>query len=186
MPVAIDTEAAWIARVVADDDRCAFAALVRLHQASVRRFLCRLCGGDWARADDLAQETFWKAYRHMGSFRGEGQFLGWLLRIAWQLFVSEQRRKHVVLHGREPREDEWPATDDTSAQVIDHHTFDQLLRVLRDEERAAVVLHYRHDLAHADIADTLQLPLGTVKSLLLRARQKMQHAVESESGRVKS
>ena len=92
MTRAADAESGWISRVVVHDDHRAFAELVRLHQAAVRRFLRRLCGADWARADDLAQETFWKAYRHIGSFRGEGMFLGWLFRIAWQLFVTQQRR----------------------------------------------------------------------------------------------
>lgn len=173
-----DTESAWISRVVLHDDRRAFSALVRLHQAPVRRFLRRLCGDDWGLADDLAQETFWKAYRYIGSFRGEGRFLGWLFRIAWQLFITQQRRNRGVQ--LETWVDDMHATADTSAQVIERHTLDQLLQVLRDEERAAILLHYRHDMNHGEIADTLQLPLGTVKTLIRRARAKLQHAFASK------
>lgn len=61
-------EAEWIARVITHDDHDAFEALVRLHQSPVRHFLRRLTGNDLSRADDLAQETFWKAYRHIGGF----------------------------------------------------------------------------------------------------------------------
>lgn len=170
------TETEWISRVVANDDRRAFAQLVRLHQAPVRRFLGRLCGGDWARADDLAQETFWKAYRHIGSYRAEGRFQGWLFRIAWQRFVTQQRRHRGGVH--ENLVEALLVTEDPSTRVIDRHTFDQLLWVLRDEERAAVLLHYRHGMTQEEVAAALQLPLGTDKSLIRRARQKLQHAFD--------
>lgn len=176
-----DSEAAWISRVVIHDDTHAFAALVRRHQMPVRRFLRRLCGDDWGRADDLAQETFWKAYRHIGSFRGEGKFLSWLFRIAWQLFITQQRenRRYNIVH--EMWIDECHAVEDGSKQIVEAHTLEQLLRVLRDEERAAITLHYRHGLTHPEIAEALELPLGTVKSLVRRARQKLQQAFEVNS-----
>lgn len=170
------TEAEWIGRVIANDDRSAFTQLVRLHQAPIRRFLGRLCAGDWARADDLAQETFWKAYRHIGSYRSKGRFQSWLFSIAWQLFVTQQRRHRHVVH--ETLIEDWLAAEDTHARMIDQHTFDQLLRVLRDKERAAGLLHYHHGLTHEEVAATLQLPLGTAKTLIRRARQKLQQAFD--------
>ena len=175
------SESAWISRVAVDGDPRAFAGLVRLHQAPVRRFLRRLCGDDWSRADDLAQETFWKAYRHIGSFRGDGRFLGWLFRIAWQLFVTQQRARRNVAH--ETWDDTQHASEDTSGRIVERHTLDQLLRVLRDEERAAIVLHYRHGLTQVEIAEAMELPLGTVKTLIRRARQKLQQAFESPPAR---
>ena len=80
-------EAVWIARVIAHDDHEAFGELVALHQSAVRRFLLRLTSNDSSRADDLAQDTFLKAYRHIRSFEARGRFLSWMFRIAWQLFV---------------------------------------------------------------------------------------------------
>lgn len=74
-----------------------------------------------------------------------------------------------------------PAFSDTHAQMIDRHTFDQLLGVLRDEERSVVLLHYRHGLTHEEVAATLQLPPGTAKTLIRRARQKLQHAFDPHS-----
>jgi RNA polymerase sigma-70 factor (ECF subfamily) len=166
-------ESLWIRRVVASDDHDAFAELVRRHQSSVRQFLRRLTGNDWARADDLAQETFWRAYRHLASYQGRGRFSSWLFRIAYQQFVSDQRRRRGIVQVGLP--EDLPAAargPDWAAR----HTFDQLLATLRDDERAALVLHYRHELSHPEVALALDLPLGTVKSLIRRARLKLQEA----------
>ena len=87
-------DAPLIARVVADDDRHAFATLVRRHQSAVRGFLLRLCCGDGALADDVAQETFLRAYQRIGTYRSEGGFDSWLFSIAYRAFASEKRRRH--------------------------------------------------------------------------------------------
>ena len=177
--------AEWIARVVAHDDHDSFAALVRLHQSPVRRFLRRLTG-DQGQADDLAQETFWKAYRNIGSFEGRGRFLSWLFRIAYQLFATERRRRPALIQvplsdeleaqGGEGRGDE----GDPVASFVAGRTFDQLLERLRPEERAALVLHYRHELTHPEVAEILGLPLGTVKTLIRRSRLKLQRTQANE------
>jgi RNA polymerase sigma-70 factor (ECF subfamily) len=164
-------ESMWIGRVIAHDDHEAFAELVRLHQSAVRQFLRRLTGNDWSRADDLAQDTFWKAYRHIGGYQARGRFLGWLFRIAYQLFVTEQRRGRGIVQVALP--DDVAASGDSHQQLTDRRTFDQLLHTLRSDERAALVLYYRHELSHPEIAETLGLPLGTVKSLIRRARLKL-------------
>ncbi|MEW6322558.1 MAG: sigma-70 family RNA polymerase sigma factor [Acidobacteriota bacterium] len=166
-------EAGWIGRVVALDDHDAFAALVSRHQASVRGFLRRLTSGDASRADDLAQETFWKAYRHLGSFKGRGRFLSWLFRIAYQEFVTDERRRHGT---PVPLTDDMSSGEDVGGRVEDARTFDQLIDALRPEERSAIVLHYRHELTHAEIAEVLEAPLGTVKTLIRRGRARLARA----------
>ena len=167
-------ESEWISRVVAHDDHAAFAQLVRLHQSAVRQFLRRLTGNDWSRADDLAQETFWKAYRNIGGYQARGRFLSWLFRIAYQLFITQERSGHQAMHVSLP--DDLCATDDTSERLADNQLFDRMMALLRPDERATIVLHYRHGLAHPEIAEAMQLPLGTVKSLIRRARLKLQEA----------
>src|SRR5262245_26735424 len=85
------TDQDLIARVLADDDRNAFAELVRRNQSPVRGLLRKLTGGDHGLADDLAQETFLRAYRALGSFRGETRFSAWLFSIAYRAFLSDRR-----------------------------------------------------------------------------------------------
>ena len=154
------------------DDHQAFEELVRLHQAAVRRFLRRLTDNDHTRADDLAQETFWRAYRYINTFEGRGRFLSWLFGIAYQRFISDERRAGQRSHVPLPDDIEDPERDTISARL----TFDQLMQSLRPEERAAVVMHYRHELTHPEISEALGVPVGTVKSLIRRARLKLQHA----------
>jgi len=167
-------EVVWIARVIAHDDHEAFGELVALHQSAVRRFLLRLTSNDSSRADDLAQDTFLKAYRHIRSYQARGRFLSWIFRIAWQLFVTEERDHRGI--AEVPLPDEIQAEDDASQRVADSRTFDQLMNMLRPEERAAIVLHYRHELTHPEIAEVLELPLGTAKSLLRRAHNRLREA----------
>lgn len=170
-------ESFLISRVVAHDDHEAFAELVRLHQSAVRQFLRRLTGNDPSRADDLAQDTFWKAYRHLGTFQARGRFLSWLFRIAYQLFITEQRGARGMIQVPLPEDVETQV--DEGQRVADRRTFDQLIDALRPEERAAIVLHYRHDLTHPEIAETMSLPLGTVKSLIRGAHIKLREVHHS-------
>lgn len=80
-----------VRRVVVEDDHAAFEQLVAMHQSSVRQFLRRMTAPDLARADDLAQETFFKAYRYLSSHRGDGTLRSWLFTVAYQLFVTDER-----------------------------------------------------------------------------------------------
>lgn len=164
-------EAAMIGRVLAHDDHDAFTELVRAHQSAVRRFLRRLTAPDWSRADDLAQETFWKAYRHLGSFRARGRFIGWLLRIAYQEFITDLRRRRGAIEvSLDVEPDAW---GNPERRLIEGATLAELMASLRPEERAVLELHYGCGLTHPEIAGTLDLPLGTVKTLIRRARLKL-------------
>jgi RNA polymerase sigma-70 factor (ECF subfamily) len=84
MALPSDSDEALVARVLSTDDRRAFAELVRRHQSALRTLLRRLCSGDDARADDLAQEAFLAAYRRLATFRGEARFGTWLHRLAYE------------------------------------------------------------------------------------------------------
>ncbi|MCC7127159.1 MAG: RNA polymerase sigma factor, partial [Acidobacteria bacterium] len=154
------------------DDHEAFAELVRLHQSAVRRFLGRLVGHDRARADDLAQETFWRAYRHLATFQARGRFLSWLFRIAFQVFVTDRR---TLRHLPEPLPDALASPVNEVDTVVNRRAVEQVLMHLTPAERAAIVLHYQHGMSHAEIAEALEFPLGTVKTLIRRGRQSLQH-----------
>jgi RNA polymerase sigma-70 factor, ECF subfamily len=157
-----------IARAAAGD-AAAFAALVREHQSRVRAFLRRLTRGDTALADDLSQETFLEAFRKIAQYRGEGTFGGWLCGIAWSRFLMERRkRKEEPLDapdealGSDPR----PAAD---ARL----DLEKAMARLSEPERAALTLCYALGHSHGEAAEILNLPLGTVKSHVLRGREKL-------------
>jgi len=160
------SDADLVARVLAYDDRRAYAALVRRHQSAIRNLLRRLCAGDAARADDLAQETFLLAYRRLASFRGDALLSTWLHRIAWNAFLSGARRRSAP----EP-----PPPDPTAPieRADARHDLSRAFAALRDEERAALALAYGEELTHEEAAEILGWPLGTLKTHLARGKEKL-------------
>lgn len=177
------TDEQLIARVVVQDDRHAFGELVRRHQSTVRATLRRLTAGNHALADDLAQETFLAAYRNLRSFRQDARFSTWLFRIATNAFLADARRRREELLGdREP--DAAASTDGDATpgagETADHAPglalkldLERALAVLSDAERAAIVQCYHNDLSHEEAAYVLGCPVGTVKTHLLRGKQKL-------------
>ncbi len=164
MPVG---DAELVARVLAGDDRRAFAELVRRHQSAVRGLLRRLTAWDAALADDLAQETFLRAWRSLASWRGEARLSSWLYRIAYNGWASQVRR------APEPEPPE-PAPPRPAADgAIDRHDLGRALATLREEERTALALAYGRDVTHEEAAAILDWPLGTLKTHLLRGREKL-------------
>lgn len=137
----------------------------------MRRFLARLCRES---ADDLAQETFIKAWRMAGSWRGEGSYEGWLLRIAWRGFLSGRRRRASPPPAFEP------ALQSASPEL--RLDLERALAALPERERAAALLCYGEGYSHADAAAVLDMPLGTLKSLVARARLRLAAQLEGESG----
>lgn len=177
-----DSDAALIARVVVQDDRRAFAELVRRHQSAVRACLRKLTAGNHALADDLAQETFVLAWRNLKAFRQEAKFSTWLYRIATNCWLADARkRKEELLGDREAElaDDDAMAFED-SATHGDHSgattlkvDLERAMRVLSEAERAAIVQCYHNDLSHEEAAYVLGIPVGTVKTHVLRAKQKL-------------
>lgn len=158
-------------RAAAGDGRHAFAMLVSRHQSEIRLTLRRLTRGNAALADDLAQEAFVKAWRSIGDFRGDSSFRTWMFRIAYHTFLSEVRRN----------------TPDTE-EIAEHHAvhrdahearefmadFDAAMRQLRPEQRDAVHFALQRGFSHPEIADIMGIPVGTVKTHVLRGRQRLQ------------
>jgi RNA polymerase sigma-70 factor (ECF subfamily) len=177
------TDAQLIARVVVQDDRHAFSELVRRHQSAVRATLRRLTAGNLALADDLAQETFMLAYRNLKSFRQEAKFPTWLYRIATNAFLADARkRKEELLGDRDGdvADDDDGDTSPSDGVGGDHARaatlrldMERALAILSDGERAAIVQCYHNDLSHEEAAYVLNCPVGTVKTHILRAKQKL-------------
>jgi RNA polymerase sigma-70 factor (ECF subfamily) len=144
----------------------AFTQLVRRHEVRVRSFLARLCGRH--EADDLAQETFVQAWRMAAAYRGEGSYRAWLLGIAWRRYLSaaRSRRPEALADIASPARQ---SADDPNAGLDLTRAFKQLA----PRERAVALLCFSEGCSHAEAARSLQLPLGTVKSLAARARAQL-------------
>jgi RNA polymerase sigma-70 factor (ECF subfamily) len=168
-------EAKLVERVQRDNDHHAFEQLMRQNQSAIRQFLRRLTLQNQAIADELAQETFLKAFVHIKTYRGEGKFLSWLFKIAYQQFVSSTRKKTEQTNAE--LEDK---ADDGKFEhrLVAEKTVKNLLKHLNPDARAILLLHFSHDLTHQDIAMVMQIPLGTVKTLIRRSRLKLKSFTE--------
>ncbi len=169
------TDAELVARILLDDDHHAFAELVRRHQSTVRGLLRQLTRTDVSLADDLAQETFLRAYKNIRSFRGEARFSTWLYRIAYNCFREDARRRKELVGIDEAQ---WQAEHDPqTANPALRHDLMQALQLLPLHERAAVLLCCQNGLSHEEAARVLEIPLGTVKTNVLRGREKLKRAL---------
>ena len=171
-------DAQLIARVVVHDDRHAFGELVRRHQSAVRATLRRLANGNAGLADDLAQETFLLAYRNLKSFRQDAKFSTWLYRIAYNAYLGDARKKKEVALPEDADLEvaQWANADQKPAverEVSLKTDLDRAMSGLSEAERAAIVQCYYNDLSHEEAAIVLGCPVGTVKTHLLRAKQKL-------------
>ncbi len=165
------TDADLIARVLSGEDRHAFGELVRRHQSPVRAFLARMTRGDAHRADDLAQETFLKAWQKLNTFRGDAKFSTWLFGIAFNEFRNGARsRKEPATDDltEPPPEPQVAATDAGSRLRLD---LTEALKRLNSSERAAILLCCQNGLSHEEAAQALGCPLGTVKTNILRGKE---------------
>jgi RNA polymerase sigma-70 factor (ECF subfamily) len=163
------SDEALVASVVAARDAAAFETLVRRYQSRVRNWLRQLTR-DPARADDLAQETFIRAWERAHTFSGKGKFASWIMKIAYNTFLQQRRSQAfgtrlaaALEHDSEPAS---PARDELP-------DVPKMLAVLSDDEHVTMVLCYGHGLSHSEIADVVNMPLGTVKSHLQRAKAKI-------------
>ena len=172
-----------IARVVLHDDRNAFGELVRRHQSSVRSLLRRLSCGDLALADDLAQETFIRAYKGLKGFKGGAKLSTWLYRIAYNVFCAEKsRRREAPMDEAQARAEAQTAERRASAPTAMLRVdLDRAMSLLSPVERAVIALAFAMEATHEDVAAILDCPLGTVKTHILRSRTKLQHQLREWS-----
>jgi RNA polymerase sigma factor (sigma-70 family) len=152
----------------------AFSRLVERHQQAVRAFLRRACG-NWAHADDLAQETFLAAWTRIDRLKAGASVRAWLCGIGYNKHLSAVRSA-----GRDrAREASYESDRD---EVCDASTEDKLaleaaMADLPAEQRACVALCLAADFSHAEASEALGLPLGTVKSHVSRGRSRLLQAL---------
>ena len=169
-----DDDAADV-KAAAAGDVPAFERLYRRHVARVHGVVWRLAGGVQARADDLVQETFLRAWRHLDSFRGGSRFSTWLHRLAVNTALMDLRsaRSRPDI-GAGPAGDEAHHTDDPGQQM----DLQRAVSSLPPRARAVLVLHDIEGWQHREIAAELDMAVGTSKAQLHRARQLLRHRLE--------
>ena len=175
-----------VARVQRGDSK-AFDLLVRKYQHRIVALIGRYVS-DWSECQDVAQEAFLRAYRALGSFRGDAQFYTWLHRIA-----VNTAKNHLVANGRRPPTDDIDVADaeqyDSGIRLRDNDTPErELMRqqmeqtvmraveALPEELRTAITLREVEGLSYEEIAARMDCPIGTVRSRIFRARE----AIEQE------
>jgi RNA polymerase sigma-70 factor (ECF subfamily) len=170
-----DAEQAWV-RGAQAGSADAFGRLVQMHQQGLRAFLRRLSAAD---ADDLAQETFVFAWEHIGRFDPTRSFRPWLFGIGWRKY-RERKRSWLRLLTREGK----AAATQTSYAPDPGLKLDLLKATesLGPEQGAAVLLCLGAQFTHAEAAEALALPLGTVKSHVARGREKLAAALGGSDG----
>ena len=158
----------------------AFSRLVERHQQAVRAFLRRACG-DWGLADDLAQETFLAAWSRIGRLKRGASVRAWLCGIAYRKHLTARR---ASLRGR-ARDGAYEAgrTHAAAGRLDDRLTLERVLAALPPDQRACVALCLAAEFSHAEAAEALGLPLGTVKSHVTRGRARLLDALGVQDDR---
>ena len=170
-----------LVRRVQRGDSAAFDLLVRKYQHRTVALIGRYVH-DWSEAQDVAQDTFIRAYRAMGNFRGDAQFSTWLHRIA-----VNTAKNHLVANKRRPPGGDVDIDDaeqfesglrlrdnDTPERELMRHEMEQTVmravEALPEELRVAITLREVEGLSYEEIAQQMQCPIGTVRSRIFRAR----------------
>ena len=160
-----------IAQVVMFGNNRAFDQLVKKYQSPIRRFFLHQTCGDGPLSDDLAQDTFIKAYTSLASFKNLSNFSTWLFRIAYNVFYDYFRTQKET-------EEIDSAQVDANYQVEQNDVgremdIYQALGKLKEVERTCITLFYMEDLSMEKIAGITGLPPNTIKSHLKRGKEKL-------------
>ena len=164
------------------NDQKAFAQLLEKYRRPVYGIVRRMIPND-EEARDLAQEAFIRAFRNLDKFDPNRSFSSWLFRIATNLCIDTYRRRKLdtvpMVHAGRDGEDErsWDATDEgpnPADRFSDRERARKLLEVIQSLPpmyRAVILLRHQEDLSYDEIAETLELPLGTIKARIHRAHR---------------
>ena len=147
----------------------AFGQLVEKYQSPIRRFFLNQTGGDSQLSDDLAQDTFVKAYVNIGQFRGGSSFSTWLYRIAYNVFYDYTRTHKLT----EQIDQAVALRQANSADTALRLDLQQALSILSPAERSCITLQLMEGQPIDQISAITEMAEGTVKSHLSRGKQKL-------------
>lgn len=163
-------------------DLAAFNDLIRRYEKQVYNFAYRLTG-NYDDANDVAQDAFLRVFNAIGSFRGDASFSTWLFRITTNVFLDERKRAKAHPHASLDEyleldessvtrqiEDPSPTPDAILEEAERAHLLQQAIGGLPEYQRAMVTLYHGQQKSYEEIAEIMDLPIGTVKSRLNRAR----------------
>jgi len=174
------TEAQQI-RLARQGDQAAWEALMRMHQEPVFR-LAYLLLGDPDEAEDIAQETFLRAYKALGGFDTERPLRPWLLRIASNLAHNRHRSigRYLSALTRFAQRDPEKIKSTTLQTDDEGRVLWQAVKKMTEPFQEVIYLRYFLDMSENEMADTLEVPAGTVKSRLHRALRKLRGIIERD------
>lgn len=154
--------------VTPGNEMLALAALVEEHSEMLFRYAYRLSGSA-ADAEDLTQQTFLAAHRHLEQLREPGRAKSWLCAILRNVYLK-QLRSHGGIELGSLQDVAEPASEVALDNPIDEEQLQSALQELPEEYRSPVILFYFGELSYKEIAEQLEVPIGTVMSRLARAK----------------
>lgn len=171
-------------------DRAAFDDLMRRYEKKVYNFAFRLCG-NYDDANDIAAETFVRIYHALTHFRGDASFITWLFRIVTNVYLDDRKRKRArpqqsleevieleETNVRRQIEDPAPTPEEVAQTRERSEMLQAAIDTLPDYQRMMIVLYHTEGRSYEEIAEILDLPIGTVKSRLNRARLSLRESLE--------
>ena len=159
-----------VTQVTVFHNRKAFDLLVMKYQSPIRGFFLRQTLGDSQLSDDLAQDTFVKAYTHLTAFKGLAGFSTWLYRIAYHVWCDYYRSHKVTLDMDTPAVTRKNAENVHGGLKMD---LQKALQILNENERTCIILQLMDGLKIEQIAEITGLATGTIKSHLSRGKMKL-------------
>jgi RNA polymerase sigma-70 factor, ECF subfamily len=186
--IALDLRALPDARLVVQaraGAQPAFREIVRRYERPVRSLILRMVR-DPALAEDLAQDTFLKAFRSLSSFDASRTFSSWLFRIANNTAIDAIRRRphgQQELEGRAQLDPAVPPAPDPVEEAALGQALEAALGRLRADHRMAVLLRYQEGCSYPEIAETLSIPEGTAKTYVHRGRKLLAQWLEQAGWR---
>ena len=173
----MDADRDALARFLDGDER-AFEELVIRYEAKVRNIAFGVLR-DRALAEDVAQETFLKAYRKADSFRAEGSVRSWLFRIAVRRALDELKKR--LRKAEVALADDGRQVDEPHKQLDAGWDLERALSRLTPEHRAALILKEVEGLSYQEIAESLGWPMGTVATRIHRARLELKASLQEKA-----
>lgn len=171
---------ACITRVVLFSDERAFEKIVRAYEQPLRQFLLQQTDGNDDLTDDLAQETFIRAWQQLHSFRRASQFRTWLFSIAYHLYMDDCRRRQahpvvdIALLSEQLNEDEYAVYDQDEDENEDRERWVRnALNRIPEPARTCLCLFYMQDMSAAEVAKITGLTENNVRQIIFRNKTKL-------------